>query len=218
MEFGQAFTYVFKDPDWLKKVALTGLIGLIPIVGLFYILGWALEMARRVINNEPEVLPEINFGAFMGKGFQAFIIALIYSIPAIIFSLPSQLVGPIAVALQLDSNTLNIVITVVSVCCGGLTLIYNILLGFMLPAALGNFAAKGQLGAGLRFGEVFGLVKAAPVAYLLVLVGEIIVGIISPLGAIACIIGIIVTEAYGLAVMGHFIGQAYKVASAKTAI
>jgi hypothetical protein len=215
MEFGQAFTYVFKDPDWLKKIALTGLIGLIPIVGLFYILGWALEMARRVINNEPEILPDIDFGTFLGKGFQAFIIALIYSIPAIIFSLPPQLVGPIAGTLPQDSNTPAIAITVVSLCCGGLTLIYNILLGFMLPAALGNFAAKGQLGAGLRFNEVFGLVKAAPVSYLLVLVGEIIVGIISPLGVIACIIGIVVTEAYGMAVMGHFIGQAYKVASTK---
>ena len=35
------------------------------------------------------------------------------------------------------------------------------------------------------------------------------VGIIGPLGSIACIIGVVITLSYGLAVMGHLIGQAF---------
>jgi len=215
MEFGRAFSYVFKDPDWLKKVALTGLIGLIPVLGQLYLLGWGLEISRRVIKGESELLPEINFGGFLGKGFQAWVIALVYAIPVIILQLPIQLVGPLSAALQMDQDTLGYIMIAVSVCCGGLLLIYSIFLGFMVPAALGNFVSKNQLGAGLRFGEVFALVKAAPVAYLLVLVGNILVGLIAPLGAIACVIGVIVTQAYSLSVMGHFIGQAYREASKK---
>jgi hypothetical protein len=69
--------------------------------------------------------------------------------------------------------------------------------------------------SGFRVGEVFGLVRAAPVAYLLVLVGGIIAGIISGLGSIACGIGVLLTAPYGLAINGHFMGQAYKQAMAK---
>lgn len=218
MEFGRAFSYVFKDPDWLKKVAITGLIGLIPVLGQLYLFGWGLEMSRRVIKGEPELLPEIDFGGFLGKGFQAWVIALVYSIPVFILQLPLQLVGPLGASLQMDQDTLSYLMIAVSVCCGGLLLIYSIFLALMLPAAIGNFVSKNQLGAGLRFGEVFALVKAAPVAYLLVLVGNLLVGIIAPLGLIACIIGVVVTQAYGLAVMGHFIGQAYKQATQKLGV
>jgi hypothetical protein len=48
MNFGKAFTFVFDDPEWLRKVAINALIGLIPIVGQLYLLGWGLEVARRV--------------------------------------------------------------------------------------------------------------------------------------------------------------------------
>lgn len=215
MEFGRAFSFVFKDPDWIKKVAISGLIGLIPVLGQLYLLGWGLETTRRVIKGETELLPEIDFGGFLGKGFQAWVIALVYAIPVIILQLPLQLVGPLGASLQMDQDTLSYLMIGVSVCCGGLLLIYSIILAFMVPAALGNFVAKNQLGAGLRFGEVFALVKAAPVTYLLVIVGNLLVGFIAPLGLIACVIGVVVTQAYGLAVMGHFIGQAYREATHK---
>lgn len=218
MEFGRAFSFVFKDPDWLKKVAIAGLIGLIPIIGQFYIFGWGLEITRRIINHEPDLLPDVDFGGFLSKGFQAWVITLVYSIPIIIFMIPLQLVGPVGASLQLDQDTLSYLMIAVSVCCGGLLLIYSIFMGLVLPASLGNFVRHGNLGAGLRFGEVFGLFKAAPVSYLLVLVGSFIVGLIAPLGTIACLVGVIITQAYGLAIMGHLIGQAYNDASAKQAV
>ena len=36
MDFGLAFSYLFKDPDWFKKIVIVALIGLIPIVD-----GWS---------------------------------------------------------------------------------------------------------------------------------------------------------------------------------
>ncbi len=33
MDFGLAFSYVFKDPDWFKKVAIPAVCSLIPVVG-----------------------------------------------------------------------------------------------------------------------------------------------------------------------------------------
>ncbi|GAP17458.1 DUF4013 domain-containing protein [Levilinea saccharolytica] len=213
MEFGQAFSYVFKDPEWFKKVALTALISLIPVIGQFYVMGWGLEITRRVITHDPDLLPGIDFGGFLGKGFKAFIVSFVYSLPMILFVLPIQLVAPIGVAVELDQETLGIVMIAVSVCCGGLALIYGILMAFLIPAAFGNLAAKGNIGDGLRFGEVFGLVKKAPVAYLLVLLGGLIGGFIAPLGSIACGIGVLLTTVYAATITAHLQGQAYKQAA-----
>lgn len=215
MEFGTPFSYPFKDPNWFKKFILPGLCMLIPVIGQFVLMGWMVEIVRRVINDIPDLLPELDFGGQLGKGFQAWVIALVYSIPIIILILPIQLVGPLGAAADMDPDTLATIMAVVSVCCGGLILIYSILVGFLLPAAIGNFAAKGQLSAGLRFGEVFGLVKTAPVAYLIVLVGSILAGLIAQLGVIICVVGILVTAPFASAIMGHFYGQAYKEATSK---
>jgi uncharacterized membrane protein len=40
MDFGRAFSFVFEDPDWLKKVAIAGLVMLIPVIGQLVVLGW----------------------------------------------------------------------------------------------------------------------------------------------------------------------------------
>lgn len=77
-------------------------------------------------------------------------------------------------------------------------------------AALANYVAKGQFGAAFNFKQVFGLVKKSFLSWLLVIVGQILaMGIIAPLGSIACVIGVFLTMAYGTAVYSHLLGQAY---------
>jgi len=209
MDFGSAFTYPFKDPDWVKKVLITALITLIPVVGSLYQLGWMIEITRKVIRREdPLMLPETNFGAYLGDGFKSLIIGLVYALPLILFTVPISIVSTLTSS-NSSGDTSAYIIIAVSLCCGGLAFIYAILMAFMLPAAQGNFAAKGNIGDGLRFAEVFRLVRAAPVAYLIVLVGIIIGGFIAPLGAIACGIGVLVTIVYANMISAHFYGQAY---------
>lgn len=214
MDFARPFSYVFEDPDWVRKLLLNALIGLIPIVGQLYLLGWMLDIARRVANGEDPVwLPEINFGAFLGEGFKALILGFIYSIPVFILVAPIAILPVLGEAVGMDYDTIGTISMITSVCCSGIILLYSIVLGLAMPAAQLNMVMQGSLGAGLRFGEVLGLVRAAPMAYLMVLVGSIAAGLLASLvGGIACGIGIIFTMAYYQAVMGHFSGQAYRIA------
>ena len=162
MDFSLAFSFPFKDPDWVKKILIVGLITIIPIIGEIFLLGWAVEITRRVIQNEPTPLPDIDFGTHLSKGFQVFIIELVYAIPLIIFTLPPNLL-PFLVQNMQDCNSASTITVIISLCCGGLSLLYAIFLAFVLPAAVGNFAAKGTIGAGFSFSEVFSLVRTAPV-------------------------------------------------------
>ena len=57
MDFGLAFSFPFQDKNWLQKILIAGLIMLIPIVGWFAVIGWALEITRRVVRQYPTRFP-----------------------------------------------------------------------------------------------------------------------------------------------------------------
>jgi hypothetical protein len=217
MNFGLAFTYPFQDPDWAKKILLPALISIIPVIGQIYLLGWSLDITRRVIRHDPVVLPELNFERQFVDGLKGLVVGLVYAIPIIILSIPVSIVTSIAGNNgSMDSNTANVLVVAVSLCCNGLILVYSLLLAFLYPAAMGNMVSKEQLGAAFRFNEIFGLIRSAPGAYLFVLLGIIVSGIISQLGIIACGIGILATMAYAMAINGHLYGQAYNEATKNT--
>ncbi|NCO98219.1 DUF4013 domain-containing protein, partial [bacterium] len=215
---GRAFTFVFEDPDWLKKVGIAALVSLIPVVGSIAVLGWTLEITRRVIKGEAETLPEWNdFGAYIGKGFQALVVGLGYAAPLILILLCGLSISIIPAMLSgngQNSDAAGGLMGLVIFCTYCLVAILGIGIGIILPAAYGKLADTGELGAAFRFGEVIGLVRAAPGPFLMVLLGGIVAnGFIAPLGSVACGIGVLFTAAYAMLVMGHLYGQAYKTAS-----
>jgi hypothetical protein len=218
MDFSLPFGYVFKDPEWLKKLAIAGLITLIPIVGWLYLLGWGLEITRQIIKGEPVIIPNTDFGIFLTRGLKAWVVGIVYAIPSVIFQIPSTLTNIVAQTASSDDGSGAVLggLAIVTICTSILGAIYGILLAFIYPAVYANFVANNdEISAGLRFGEIFNLIKKAPIAYLLALLGTIIAGIISGLGVIACIIGVIITISYSVLIMSHFYGQAYLEATKK---
>lgn len=212
MEFGRAFSFVFEDQDWVKKIGIAGLLLIVPILGGLVVSGWALEITRRVIHRETEVLPDwSNFGDYLVKGLMLFVVGFVYALPIILVSACQQ--GGILFLQNNGDETTTSIIAALSICLSCVMILYSIVLGFVLPAAYARLAVTGQLGAAFRFGEVIGLVRAAPAAYLMVLLGEVIAGFIGSLGLILCIIGVVFTYAYAMAMMAHLWGQAYNVAS-----
>jgi len=216
MDFGKAFTFVFDDPDWLKKVAVNALIGLIPFVGQIYLLGWGLEVARRIATRSGPPLPDVDFGTYLGHGFKAFVVTLVYTVPIFVITIPMVVVAVVAENAGIDRDVANIILLIVNLGGGLLILVYSLVMGLLLPAAMTRAVVFGSIRDGLQFGEVIGLVRAAPVAYLLTLVGTLLAGTLASLvGSLACGVGIIFTLAYQQVVTGHFYGQAYLQGSAR---
>lgn len=208
MEFGKAFTYPFEDPEWLRKLGIAALISLIPIVGQIFLIGWMLDLTRRVVTRDATPLPEIDFGKQLIDGLKGMVVGLVYTIPIYIILAPIWIIA--ALSGNIDENTLGWLISLVSICCTGLVVIYSLFLVFITPAAFANMVVKDSLGAAFHFGEIMALVKAAPGAYVMVLLGVIVsTGLIAPLGAVACGVGALFTATYAMAVNGHLYGQAY---------
>ena len=215
MDFGLAFSYPFKDPEWVKKIGVIGLITIIPIFGQIVLLGWTLEITRRVLRKEPVSLPDIDLGEQFSLGLRGLVVGLGYALPIIIFELPISLIG----AFQGNGDqTAQTLYAVVSVCCGGLVVLYSLVLAVWLPAAYANMVARNEISAGFNFSRIFALLQAAPGAYLLVFVANLLGAIIVPLGLILCIIGVVFTATYFNAVMGDLYGQAYNEATQNSAV
>jgi hypothetical protein len=208
MDFGKAFSYVFEDEEWLKKIGLAGVITLIPIIGQFVIVGWGLEIVRRVIEDDPEPLPDFTeFGDFLVKGLLVFLVGFVFFLPVILVQGCNVAFIPL---LERGDATVETAFGILTSCIVCLTVLYSIVMAFFLPAAVGNYAAKGELSAAFKFRELFQLVKKNFGPYLLVVLGSWVAGLIASLGVIACVIGVLFTSAYSYAVTAHLIGQAYE--------
>jgi hypothetical protein len=208
MDFGLSFSYVFKDKEWFRKVAIPALVSLIPIIGQFIVMGWGLKATKNVIEGkEQDALPELDFGGDLGRGFIAAVISFIYGLPVAILS---GIGGALAGFGTEGPDAANAVLIIISVCVGLLAFVIGVITAFFGVTAIANYVAKGEFGAAFKFKELYGMIKKSFVSWLLVIVGQIIaLGFIAPLGIIACGIGALFTFVYGTAVYSHLIGQAY---------
>ncbi len=215
MDFGLAFSFPFKDEKWIEKIVIAAVLSIIPIIGWFALLGWSVEIGRRVINGDEEVLPDwSDFGGMLTVGFKAWLVSLIFAIPLILVWIPFGLVT--AIFSSTDGDAAAAIISLISLCFICLTFAYSIALLFFIPASFGRLAASdGELGDALNVREIWNMVSGAPSAYLIVLLGYLVAGFIGSLGVILCFIGVFLTGAYAAAVQGHLVGQAYRVSTTK---
>ena len=207
MNFGLSFSYIFQDEAWFKKLVLPGLCLLIPFIGWMVVLGWALKIAQNVIAGVEQPLPELHFGDDLLKGFFTFLIGFVYSLPVNLLSAFSGWLGRWNF---LNMEYGNLFTGLFAGGIGLLAFFLGLLTSLLTIAAISNYAAKGDLGAAFQLKEVWHLLTRNFGGWLLVMLGIILaLGIIGPLGTLACIIGVVLTLTYGFGVMGHLIGQAY---------
>ena len=93
MDVGRAFTYVTEDPAWVKKLLIGGCILLastilsiviIGLVGFCLLLGYYVEVIRRVNAGVPSPLPDWDdLGSYISRGFVAAVGAIVWSLPFI---------------------------------------------------------------------------------------------------------------------------------------
>jgi len=220
MDYTKAFTYPQQDADWLKKFLIAGALNLVPVVGWLLVVGYMLEVTRRVVEHNSQLLPEWrDWGNLFKKGLYVAVIGLVYALPIIVLALCSAIPN-VAYAFMLRNGNdaaagLAPVRAIASSCFGCLTLVYAIFLGMTLPAALGKVAATDQLGSAFRFGEVIALVRAKPAVYLIImLLSAVAASLLSSVGSIVCLVGAAWGSAYAGLIGAYLDGEAYLTASA----
>ncbi len=205
MKYSEAFSYVFDDSNWFKKILIAGLIFLIPIVGQLYLLGWMIEIARRVKAGRETILPTTHFGYFLTLGLKAFLVSLVYSIPLILVNIFLRTVGAAAVSSE-TSNTASFFFMSMSCFGSFFSLLFSIVSGIGSLYGYCRLAETDEISAAINISDAWSTIKTNWQPYLLVFLLEIVTSIIGALGFVICI-GFILTAPYAVAVNGHLLGQ-----------
>ena len=205
MEIGSAFTYMFEDEDWIKKILIGGVVAMIPVVN-FAALGYLVQVIRNVRDRRALPLPEWDqFGEYFKAGLLLFLIYLVYSLPALLLAGIAFI--PIMIAGSSGSDEMGAV-GFLSVCGYFLVGLYSFLVGILFPAILVRFAEIGTFGSGFQFGDILAIIKANIGSYIIILLLMWVVqGIIAPLGVILCVVGVIFTTFWSYLVSGNLAGQ-----------
>lgn len=214
MDIGSAFTFMFDDQDWIKKIAIGGGITLAAailspiLIGLVLFLpisGYMLETLKNVRDGRAVPLPEwSDFGNLFSKGLMVFVIGLVYSIPAILLyciTFGAQF------AMQQANSDISGMLGALVACLGCLQFLFGLLAGALLPAGLIRYAESNSLGSAFQFGEIFSFISSNIGDYIIVVLLSWVAQFVAAFGVILCIIGIFFTGFWAFLVTGNLYGQ-----------
>jgi len=213
---GDAFAWPFRDPDWLNKVLIMGLIQLIPIVGGINGLGWMLAAIDRLRAGD-EKLPPANFD-YLGRGVQLFVVYLVYYLALALICVVLYLPAVVLLAQQGHSSPPNALL--VGIGFGLMLLTFSVLtlgslaLTFAMPSIV-LAVDRGGIAGGFDVGAIFRRARSSPINTLIAGLMLIAAGFIGQLGAFACIVGVVFTNVYALAMQAWII-RSYEVGSPDT--
>jgi hypothetical protein len=222
MDVGKAFSFVFDDEEWVTKTLIAAGILFVGILLSIFVIpailaglllaGYGLEITRRVIRGESKVLPAWdNWGGLFTDGLMVAVISLVYALPIIIagFCLGTP-IGILA-----DQN--EAASSVLSSFLGCLNFLWAIVMSFLLPPAIAFFAKEGNLGAAFRFGDILKFVRDHFTTYLITAVIAWVASVVSGLGLLVCLVGILFTAPYATFVTSYLYGQAFVYATGQPA-
>ena len=201
----EAFVWPVRDPEWIVKLLIIGLISLIPIAGAINGIGWMLTSMDRLRAGDERLAPA-NL-TYLGRGLRVFVVELIYVVVFVAIGLAFYIPGLlIAVRQGHDSGnpTLIGLAILLNLVAFGVFTLGSLAFTFILPALILATDAGG-IAAGLRVADVIRRCRTNPISTLIAGLMLIAASFVSSLGVIACGVGVIFTAAYALAMQAWII-------------
>ena len=205
MNIGKSFSYIFDDPRWLNKILIGTLVLiissllstiLIGILGYFIIMGYALEVLRNVRRGDRYPLPEWKdrWGEWLVLGVKLTVALLVWALPAILIGL-----FMIVPAAMMDSNdSMATVGSLTFACLGCLIFLWTLVVLLASPAIYIRVAETEKISSAFQFGDILRFTREhigdVIIVTIMYFVASLVVGLIgSVIGALLCVIGLIVT-------------------------
>jgi hypothetical protein len=218
MDYSKPFNFIFEDQDWFKKIAIGGLVGIIPIVN-FALLGYCMQIARNVAAGAEKPLPEWdNFGAYFVSGAKISIANLIYLLPGLIvysfylvdfFQFMSFFIqnteaildNPLLMA-EMQRQTVGTVRLEIYIFAA-----WNVLTMLVLVPATIRFIVHDRFSVFWQFPTNFALAKHHWKLILILFLVGYIANMLANFGLGLCCIGYLFTKPLTSYIWAHFLGQ-----------
>jgi hypothetical protein len=200
-----AFAWPARDPEWLTKILIIGLILLIPIVGAINGIGWMLATLDRLRAGEQALAPA-NF-SHIGRGLRLFVVNLAYGL-AIVLVAAAIYVPALLIASGQSQGPANpalvSVAIVLSMLAFSVATLGTLALNFALPSIV-LATDRGGISGGLHVSAVLRGSRISLANTLIAGLMLIAAGFVGSLGIVLCGIGVLFTSAYALAMQAWII-------------
>lgn len=194
-----------RDPEWLGKFALMGLISLIPIVGWLQLVGWMLTCLDNLRHGH-QVLPRADF-RYAGRGVYLFLASLLWGLIAAIV-----IYGTLAAIFfglfvpnassngQSGSQTFPLYFFPLWFGTIGLFGAATLVLYAFVPVVI-QFTDRSGFGGAFNIAGFIHALRVSPRETALAGALSLVAYIISGLGSYLCYVGIIFTVPYSMALL-----------------
>lgn len=189
------------------KLIIGAIVIFIPIVN-FAALGYMVQVVRNVRDGRDRPLPAWdNFGDYFVNGLKVFVGILVYSIPVILLACAFG-AATAAVGNAVNPSDADTVMGVLSSCLICFSIIFGLIPYLVFPAMVARLAEVGEMNAMWRVGEIWTFIQQDLGSYVIVLVLSFVAtSFLAPLGLIACLVGVFITQWWAYLVVAHLTGQ-----------
>jgi hypothetical protein len=172
---GRSFTYMFQDKDWVQKILIGAVFGLLSLVviGIPFVLGYLLQVARQASQGKELPLP-----AWDDLG-EKFVSGLLFIIIGVIYSVPLAIVYIVLLLIP---------------CLGWLAMIFlAISVAIIVPYVAVRFARSGNIGDAFDISGMWTFLQRNFGNLVLVWLMSVVLHIIAWFGLLALIVGVLFT-------------------------
>jgi hypothetical protein len=211
---GKAFSFPFKDPEWVSKFVLAALFMILSlfVVGIFIVSGYLVQVTQRVMRNEENPMPAWDdIGVKLVVGFKYFVVHLVYALPIFIifgiFFIVAIVSGFSAARHEgafIGMFFVGYMFTIF------FTVLYSFVLAALTPVIAVKFAERENIGDALDIAEVWKFFRRN--WQMVAIVALIAVGLqsFSGIGLILFLIGVLFTMFYAYLVSAYMYGIVYR--------
>jgi hypothetical protein len=193
IDIGRAVQHPFQDQNWVSKLGIGALIGLVPILN-FALSGYAVEHLRNTASGQDVPLPTWdNLGEKFVDGLKMFVVTFVLSLPLVLLSCILSVAGGGLAAVSGDSeaaaNAAMAGLGLIGLVIACVSLIYGLLIAYLTPAITIQYAKTKDIGACLRIGELLNIARTNTGDYIMIFL--VIIGVSFAIGIIASVLFII---------------------------
>jgi|WetSurMetagenome_2_1015567.scaffolds.fasta_scaffold137395_2 hypothetical protein len=210
-DFGKAFSFPFREPDWGSKFVIGALVLMLCLfgIGIPVIVGYMIRVTQRVMSGEEHILPEwSDLGVMFVTGFKFCVVYAIYLLPVMAMLVPMAGLAIIAGA----TNTTSAFDLLLAVYAFGMILImvpYSLFLQAVSPIIAYRFARRERISDALNVRTLFRDFRANWQNTVVVALIAIGIESFAAVGLLFFLVGILFTLLYTYLVSAYLHGLVY---------
>jgi hypothetical protein len=216
-DVARAFTFFFEDPHWAPKLAVGTLCAVLSplIIGMVFMLGYAVAIARRIRNDETPRLPEWDdFQGILFDGLRALALSLAHKIPLMLLGLLVlfALLGGIFLGRAEGTLPDGFMFLGLPALFGGFIVVFllSLVILLYLPATLVRFVQTDSVPAAFDFAANVDFIRSHFATYVLAVLAILVAAFLSQFGVLLFCVGIFPAMFWSFCVMGYVVGELAK--------